>query len=180
MAGPYPYPEEERSRYEPEQEESDDRFGEARAFQENEFEAQENEFEYPEEEESEDGLEETLTEKYPWEEPAKIETVYQNEWDKPLHLECQNGNPIYRVKSEHDNSREDRRWRFDCKNVRYSAHNSIAHLYKNFQIPAKAQHCSWHYRINTYDEPMFFMCPANQFMAGVRSRHSNSRRIESE
>ena len=43
MAGPYPYPEEEYSRYEsPEQEESDDRFGEVRAFHENEFEAQEN------------------------------------------------------------------------------------------------------------------------------------------
>ena len=39
LAGPYPYPEEEYSQYGyPEQEERDDRFGEARAFQENEFE----------------------------------------------------------------------------------------------------------------------------------------------
>ena len=35
--------------------------------------------------------------------------------------------------------------------------------------------CNWYYHINDYDSPMHFMCPANYYMAGVRSHHDNHR-----
>jgi hypothetical protein len=90
---------------------------------------------------------------------AEVAVHYQNDWDKDLRVECAKGQAIHQFRSEHDNRREDRRWRFDCK--KFSDSSGV--------------YCNWHYRINTWDAPMLFMCPANQYMAGVRSRHDNRR-----
>jgi hypothetical protein len=90
---------------------------------------------------------------------AEVAVSYQNDWDRDLRVECAKGQAIHQFRSEHDNRREDRRWRFDCK--KFSDSSGV--------------YCNWHYRINTWDAPMLFMCPANQYMAGVRSRHDNHR-----
>ena len=57
-----------------------------------------------------------------FEDTAEVE-YYQNEWDKPLDVECADGDGMYRVESVHDNKREDRRWRFECTHV--SLHTSV-------------------------------------------------------
>ena len=51
------------------------------------------------------------------EELANVEVYYQNGWDQDLHVECAHGQAIYKFQSIHDNRREDRKWRFDCKSV---------------------------------------------------------------
>ena len=51
------------------------------------------------------------------EELANVEVYYQNGWDQDLHVECAHGQAIYKFQSIHNNHREDRKWRFDCKSV---------------------------------------------------------------
>ena len=48
---------------------------------------------------------------------ANMQWHYQNDWDKRLHFECNEGYGINEVRSEHNNKKEDRRWMFDCKKV---------------------------------------------------------------
>ena len=48
---------------------------------------------------------------------AEVEVHYQNTWDGNLHAECSSKYAIFRFQSIHDNGREDRLWRFDCKKV---------------------------------------------------------------
>ena len=55
------------------------------------------------------------------EKDARIEVHYQNNWDGDLHVECTSGYGIYKFQSVHDNGKEDRLWRFDCKQVRMLA-----------------------------------------------------------
>ena len=44
---------------------------------------------------------------------------WKNDWDQPLNFECGAGQYIYRMKSYHDNKKEDRRWDFECKSGNY-------------------------------------------------------------
>ena len=55
------------------------------------------------------------------EKDARIEVHYQNSWDGDLYVECCSGDGIYKFQSVHDNGKEDRLWRFDCKRVRMLA-----------------------------------------------------------
>ena len=48
---------------------------------------------------------------------AEVEVHYQNSWDGKLHYECSSKDAIFRFQSIHDNRKEDRLWRFDCKKV---------------------------------------------------------------
>ena len=48
---------------------------------------------------------------------AEVEVHYQNTWDGNLHAECSSKYAIFRFQSIHDNRKEDRLWRFDCKKV---------------------------------------------------------------
>ena len=48
---------------------------------------------------------------------AEVEVHYQNTWDGNLHIECSSNFAIFKFQSVHDNGREDRLWRFDCKKV---------------------------------------------------------------
>ena len=48
---------------------------------------------------------------------AEVEVHYQNTWDGNLHAECSSKYAIFRFQSIHDNGKEDRLWRFDCKKV---------------------------------------------------------------
>lgn len=51
------------------------------------------------------------------EDGVEIQIHYQNNWDSDLHVECHKGSAIYKFQSIHNNKREDRLWRFDCKTV---------------------------------------------------------------
>ena len=42
---------------------------------------------------------------------------YHNDWDDRLYRVCENGYGMYHVESRHDNYREDRRWRWQCRQV---------------------------------------------------------------
>ena len=42
---------------------------------------------------------------------------YQNKWDGSLFVQCKKGEALYKVKSEHHNYYEDRRWRWECRQV---------------------------------------------------------------
>lgn len=48
----------------------------------------------------------------------KIEAAWKNSWDKPLNFQCSSDKlSIYHIVSEHSNSKEDRRFDFNCRQV---------------------------------------------------------------
>lgn len=48
----------------------------------------------------------------------KIETAWKNGWDKPLNFQWSSErSSSYHIVSEHSNSKEDRRFDFDCRQV---------------------------------------------------------------
>ena len=85
---------------------------------------------------------------------------YQNQFDKPLNKNCHCLQGMYKVTSVHSNYHEDRAWSWECRNVVSSG--SISG-------------CSSQGYANDWDLPMNFMCPVNQYIAGVESRHDNGR-----
>ena len=82
---------------------------------------------------------------------------YHNEWDDRLYRVCEVGYGMYHVESRHDNYREDRIWRWECRQVFRNRH----------------QTCSWTSYVNQFDEPILFMCGWNEYLRGVESYHSN-------
>ena len=72
-------------------------------------------------------------------------------------MQCGNQQGIYKVVSEHDNGREDRRWQWYCRR----------HSITNFS------HQYWSDNVNEMDQPLFFHCPANYILCGASSWHSN-------
>ena len=127
-----------------------------------------------EEEEEEATPSDYPTQDKPQDELAKVQVHYQNGWDHDLHVECAHGHAIYKFQSIHDNHREDRVWRFDCKWVS-SLSKLKLWISQLFQFGHNTPvHCNWH-NLNDYDMPMLFMCPPNQYMAGVWSHHDNGR-----
>ena len=49
---------------------------------------------------------------------AAIQVHYQNRWDGDLHVDCSpSGGAINEFQSVHNNGKEDRLWRFDCRHV---------------------------------------------------------------
>ncbi|GFR61561.1 hemagglutinin/amebocyte aggregation factor [Elysia marginata] len=84
---------------------------------------------------------------------------FDNAWDGPLNFECPAGEFISSVYSVHNNQREDRRWRLGCSAAPYGA------------IMPK---CSWtEDYVNSWDEPISFMCPTDYAVAGIQSYHDN-------
>ncbi|XP_068675362.1 hemagglutinin/amebocyte aggregation factor-like [Montipora foliosa] len=82
---------------------------------------------------------------------------WNNDWDGPVDFDCGKGYSISRIRSYHDNCKEDRLWSFSC------------------QSNAAAEHCSWSSHVNAYDEALYYTCPHNGFITGVHSHHSNQR-----
>ena len=92
--------------------------------------------------------------------PVADTEEFDNEWDGDLSFECPSGKVLGSVYSVHDNSKEDRRWRLGCKKA---------------PSGAKPKTCTWtDDYINTWDEPISFMCPANYVLTGINSTHSNA------
>ena len=82
---------------------------------------------------------------------------YHNDWDQRLTRYCNEGDGIYLVESEHDNRREDRRWRLECRNV----------------VQNSPQTYSWTSYVNNFDEPILFMCGRDEYLRGVDSYHND-------
>ena len=85
---------------------------------------------------------------------------YQNQWDGVLSQQCPKGYGVYRVKSKHDNGREDRRWEFFCRRV-----------VQGGTTPT----CSQTSYINNFRDTISYRCGKNRYMAGVYSYHSNAK-----
>ena len=86
-----------------------------------------------------------------------VQQNWQNERDRTLKVECENRKAFYRVRSEHSNSREDRRWEWSCRTMAKS----------NFDDTY------WTDYVNDWDKVFFFSCKANYIMCGVESYHKN-------
>ena len=87
------------------------------------------------------------------------ESQYQNDYDQPLDVRCASGAGMYQVQSIYDGGRRDRRWSWYCKNLKRNANTQ----------------CAFTDYVNHFDEPMYFMCGSNQYIAGVYSYHDNGR-----
>ena len=89
----------------------------------------------------------------------KAEDDFDNEFDQELDFECPLGQFISSVYSVHSNGAEDRRWKLGCRAPRYGAISTT---------------CAWtEDYVNTWDEPISFMCPAHYGIAGIHSVHDN-------
>ena len=82
---------------------------------------------------------------------------WQNTWDGVLRVQCGNRAGFKRVRSQHDNGKEDRLWQWDCANIAQSDFDD----------------CFWTGYVNSYDQPFFFQCRANYILNGVESNHHN-------
>ena len=84
---------------------------------------------------------------------------YITEYDKDFEFECPKGTHLNHIGSEHSNSKEDRRWKFDCA-----------------EGMVKDEECDWTQDyVNSYDQVMNWKCPDNGIVVGAKSTHSNSK-----
>ena len=80
-----------------------------------------------------------------------------NAYDLPHFIQCPTGQGLYRLQSAHHNDYEDRYFDYACR-----------------AVTSKSVSCSWTGYVNAFDEPISFMCPMNQYLAGVASYHDNN------
>lgn len=80
----------------------------------------------------------------------------RNLYDLPHFIQCPTGQGLYHLQSAHHNVNEDRYFDYTCR-----------------AVTSKTVSCSWTDYVNTFDEPISFMCPKNQYLAGVQSYHDN-------
>jgi len=80
---------------------------------------------------------------------------WANVWDGAMNFECPQGEGISKIKSYHDNRREDRRWEFTCKTMSMTNNCYLARI------------------ANYWDEVMNFKCPNNGIITGALSLHHN-------
>ena len=85
---------------------------------------------------------------------------YQNQYDQRLLAYCHGGAGMYQVQSVYSDGARDRVWSWQCKNLKMNAYNS---------------QCANTDYVNNFDEPMYFMCGSDQYIAGVDSYHNNWR-----
>ena len=94
--------------------------------------------------------------------PAGGLAAYQNDWGDSFYVICNKnqGEALYRVQSRHSNSKEDRRWKWQCKRV----------------VPGAMSNCNWT-DWSIYGQQFDFQCNDEDYkvMSGVRSVHSNQK-----
>ncbi|XP_062310462.1 hemagglutinin/amebocyte aggregation factor-like [Osmerus eperlanus] len=81
---------------------------------------------------------------------------WQNNYDEPLFFNCNSGQSISHIASEHHNKHEDRVWDFRCKATFDSATNCFTSSY-----------------VNGFDKPLSYQCPTSQVITGMHSYHEN-------
>ena len=60
--------------------------------------------------------------------------AWLNDWDDPVNFQCPSGQSMSRIKSEHNNDKEDRRWNLYCSRV---------------PVPGSLSNCGWTGKILT-------------------------------
>ncbi|GFR94794.1 hemagglutinin/amebocyte aggregation factor [Elysia marginata] len=91
---------------------------------------------------------------------ASEQVDFVNDLDHNLNFECPAGEVIKSIYSVHDDSTQDRRFKFGCG-----------------PPPKKVEpiKCEWTEGfVNHWDGPVMFMCPPNHLVAGVSSVHDNN------
>jgi len=84
---------------------------------------------------------------------------WQNSWDQKLDYSCPSGQHVYRIKSYHDNGKEDRRWEIFCR--------------KGY---VKEDECSFTSDyVNGWDNKLDYTCPDNGIVTGLYSVHDNGK-----
>jgi len=89
---------------------------------------------------------------------CKEVTNWANVWDGSMNFECPQGEGIFKIKSYHDNRREDRIWEFTCKKM------------------SMTNNCRWSGNANGWDDVMNFKCfngHNNGIITGAQSWHHN-------
>jgi len=90
---------------------------------------------------------------------ASKETFFINDWRESFEFECPIGEHIYYLMSQHSNSKEDRRWGFDCRKGSVS------------------DDCAWTAWMNDpnaqnhQDNNMERKCSGGGVVAGIRGAH---------
>lgn len=83
---------------------------------------------------------------------------WDNGWDGVLNRQCGDTNGFYRVRSQHHNGYEDRRWDWYC----------------GVRAQASFDHCYWSGYVNSWRYLIAYECNPNYILKGVYSYHSNS------
>ncbi|KAG8548660.1 hypothetical protein GDO81_024662 [Engystomops pustulosus] len=86
-------------------------------------------------------------------------TGYVNDFDRELNFICPFGSVLSGMDSYHDNSKEDRRWRFLCCQG---------------EVPVQ-RNCKWSGNVNEFDLYLRWDAPLNHYLAGAQSYHDNSK-----
>lgn len=86
-------------------------------------------------------------------------TAWMNKFDEPLTFTAGSNRMITGFSSVHDNSKEDRRWKF------FHGHSN------SVQCIAQSD-SGW---VNDWDKVLSFTCPTNQALCGVSSYHNNGK-----
>ncbi|KAK6195072.1 hypothetical protein SNE40_000577 [Patella caerulea] len=80
---------------------------------------------------------------------------WANSFDGYLNFQCPTGQQIVTLSSYHNDYYEDRRWNYLCETY------------------APLGSCTWHNKVNSYDQTMNFKCPGNGAICGFRATHNN-------
>ena len=86
---------------------------------------------------------------------------YDNKYDQRLLKVCDSGNTFSRVRSVNHNHYRDRIWKWDCRSALNKCHSS-------------KESCHWLKKVNSFKQPLFFMCGQNMYLKGVDSYHNNN------
>ncbi|XP_051976572.1 hemagglutinin/amebocyte aggregation factor-like [Xyrauchen texanus] len=84
------------------------------------------------------------------------ELRWQNNYDEPLNFNCPPGQSIHSIKSQHDNSKEDRLWDFGC-----------------ITTFSQGSDCFLSPYANDFDQEFTFVCPPDHVIAGMSSYHDS-------
>ena len=99
----------------------------------------------------------TDTQRVHWSRPSQAS--WANQFGGDVKFECDSGQAIVGMNSEHSNRHEDRRFKFNCATPQ-SDHVTL-------------DGGEWTDWLNAWDEPLKSDCGAHQVLAGVESEHSN-------
>ncbi|KAM8974368.1 hemagglutinin/amebocyte aggregation factor-like isoform 1-T1 [Pelodytes ibericus] len=84
---------------------------------------------------------------------------YVNNLDQELDYTCPFGSVLGGMESYHDNSKEDRRWKYLCCQG---------------EVPV-TRNCKWSGYVNEFDGYLRWDAPTNQYLVGARSYHDNGK-----
>jgi len=93
---------------------------------------------------------------------------WQNSWDGALEFQPGSNVVITGLYSVHDNSKEDRRWKFEYGNT-YREENS------RYTSGLTCFPLEWSTWMNSWDGVLDFTCPTNQLLNGITSYHDNGK-----